>query len=66
MDDDDSAEDQILMLETSKLKHMIESRYLFRKATNITNGNKFDLEDALSEDSVNFNDEEFLNAFRLT
>ena len=44
---------------------MIESCYLFRKSTNMTNCNKFDLEDALSEDSVNLNHEEFLFAFRI-
>ena len=66
MDDNDSLEDYRLQYLTSKLKSMINSRYLFRKSKNRKSCNKFDLEDALSEDSVHFNDEEFLAAFRIT
>ena len=66
MDDNNSLKDYRLQCLTSKLKSMINSRYLFRKSKNRTCRNKFDLEDALSEDSVHFNDEEFLAAFRMT
>jgi hypothetical protein len=66
MDEEDSTEDRILSVEESKLKRMIGSRYLFRRKRNRKVRKKFDLEDCLSEDSQHFNDEEFLNSFRMT
>ena len=66
MVEEDSIEDDRLIHQTSVLKKMIRSRYLFRSKFNRKDRAKFDLEDALSYDSKNYNDEEFLFAFRLT
>ena len=66
MDKEDSSKDDLLMMETNHLKRQMKSRYLFRSSTYQKNWNKFDLDDALSYESKNFNDEEFLNAFHIS
>ena len=45
---------------------MCSSRYLYRSPYYRKDRNIFDVDDALSYDSKNFNNEEFLNAFRIT
>ena len=65
-DDEDSIEEEYLRDQTRILKQMTSTRYLFRKSYYRTNRKKFDLEDALSNSSVNYNDEEFLKSFRIT
>ena len=46
--------------------NMVHNRYLFRSPYYRKNRNKFDMEDALSYNSKNYNSEEFLYAFRIT
>jgi hypothetical protein len=66
LDEDDSIEDDRLLQSATKLKDMKNSRYVFREPTYRKERTVFDLEDALSFDSINYNDEEFLKAFRMT
>jgi hypothetical protein len=66
LDDQDSIQDDqdahmLLMLERMKSK-----RYLFRSSSYRKNRTKFDLDDCLSYDSHNYNEEEFLYCFRLS
>ncbi len=65
-DDHDSIQDDYDIHTSSILKRMKRTRYLFRKRRYRKRRTRFDLEDCLSEDSDNFNDEEFLYCFRLT
>ena len=65
-DEEDSLEDEKYFRKKSMLNNMIQSRYLFRRSKYRRNRKKFDLEDALSYNSVNYNDEEFLLNFRIT
>ena len=65
-DDDDSLEDERMIRKTKELVKAMDSRYLFREKTYCKNKKKFDLEDALKEDSDNYNNEEFLYHFRIT
>jgi hypothetical protein len=51
---------------TRVLKRKRNSHYLFRKSKYRKKRTKFDLQDCLSEDSVNYSDEEFLYSFRMT
>ena len=62
-DDEDSIEEDYLRDQTRILKQMTNTCYLFWKSSYHTNRKKFDLEDALSNISVNYNDEEFLKSF---
>jgi hypothetical protein len=66
LDDQDSIQDDqdahtLLVLERMKRK-----RYLFRSSSYRKNRTKFDLDDCLSYDSQNYNEEEFLYCFRLS
>jgi hypothetical protein len=65
-DEQDSIQDDEDVHTSLILKRMKRTRYLFRKPTYRKRRNRFDLEDCLSEDSDNFNDEEFLFSFRIT
>jgi hypothetical protein len=65
-DEEDSLQDDEDLLYSIRLKRMKRSRYLFRPQRYRDRRKKFDLEDCLSEDSHNFNDEEFLFCFRMT
>ena len=65
-DDDDSLKDERMIRKTKELVKAMDSRYLFRENKYRKNKKKFDLEDALKEDSDNYNDEEFLFHFRIT
>ena len=64
-DDDDSVEEDNLYYQSLVLDKMKNSRYLFRKKYR-KKTKTFDMEDALSLNSINFNDEEFLSHFRIT
>jgi hypothetical protein len=66
MHEDDSSADEKLIMASNKLNRMKRSRYLFRGNTNNYKVKKFDLEDALSFDSVHYNAEKFLYTFRMT
>jgi hypothetical protein len=66
MDEDDSSADEELINEMESLHKMKNNRYLFRPTRYRSERQKFDLEDALSPNSVNFNEEEFLFLFRIT
>ena len=66
LDEEDSLEDDRLLHQSDLLNKMMNSRYLFRASSNRKKRIKFNLEDALSYESVNYNDEEFLNAFRMS
>ena len=65
-DEEDSLEDEKYFRKKSMLDNMIQSRYLFRRSKYRRNRKKIDLDDALSYNSVNYNDEEFLLNFRIT
>ena len=65
-DEEDSLEDERYFEKKKTLNNMIHTRYLFRKAKYRKDRKKFDMDDALSSNSHNFNDEEFLAAFRIT
>ena len=65
-DEEDSLEEDRLMHLRSLLDRMIRCRYLFRKKKYRKVRQKFNLDDALSYSSINFNDEEFLLNFRIT
>ena len=65
-DEEDSIEDDRLLQSISKLTRMENTRYLFRNPKYRTDRTLFDMEDAISYTSKNFNDEEFLNKFRIT
>ena len=64
--EEDVFEDYKLVHHKSVLRKMIDSRYLFRSSNNRTNRKKFDLDDTLSYESVECNDEEFLLLYRIT
>ena len=66
LDEEDSEEDDKYILNHSILQKMIRSRYMFRKTTYRKNRKKFDIDDALSFNSLNYNDEEFLSYFRIS
>ena len=66
IDDNDSIEDERLINQTTKLREMENSCYLFHSTNYRVNRNKFDLEDALSYTSTNFNNEEFICPFCLS
>ena len=66
MDEEDSDEDDIYIQRQELCKKMMRRRYMFRRSKYRTNRKKFDLEDALSYNSYNYNDEEFLGAFRIS
>ena len=57
MNDDDSSEDDQFIHESNTLNKMMHSWYLFHSTSNQKTRNKFDLEDVLSHDSMNFNEE---------
>jgi hypothetical protein len=65
-DDEDSLQDDADILYSIRLRRMKRNRYLFRPKRYRNRSKKFDLEDCLSYDSHNFNDEEFLFSFRMT
>ena len=65
-DEEDSFEDDLLVKETNHLQRLMKSRYLFRKSKYRKKRTKFNLEDALSYESYEYTDEEFLNAFRIS
>ena len=66
LDEEDSFEDKRMINETAKLNTMMNNWYLLCSSSYQKNRNKFDLEDTLSYDSVNFNDEEFVYSFRIS
>ena len=66
LDEEDSIEDDKYLRYLTVLKDMVRKRYMYRKSYYRTNRKKFDLDDALSYDSQNFNDEEFLLHFRMS
>jgi hypothetical protein len=66
MDEEDSIQDDYDQCMFALLKKKEKCRYLFRKTKYRKNRQKFNLQDCLSEDSVNYNDEEFLYCFRMT
>ena len=66
MDEDDSSADEELITESEKLDNIKKNRYLFRSSAYRIDRNKFDMDDALSDNSKNFNEEEFLFFFRIT
>ena len=66
MDKDDSSTDEEFIQQSDKLHKMKQNRYLFRSSTYRTERNKFDIDDALSYQSYNYNDAEFLFLFRIT
>ena len=57
-DEEDSIEDDRLLQSISKLTRMENTRYLFRNPKYRTDRTLFDMEDAISYTSKNFNDEE--------
>ena len=63
--EEDSLEDDRYFKKKLVLNNMIHSRYLFRKSTYRKDRKSFDIDDALSFDSKNFNTEEFLLTFRI-
>ena len=65
-DEDNSSEDERFIIESKKLDEMKRSRYLFRLSSYRKEKKKFDCADALSYNSKNYNDEEFLQAFRVS
>ena len=54
MDEDDSLEDDILIIESQKLKKIKSSRYLFRHSSYQMSRKLFDLEDAISYESKSY------------
>ena len=66
MSEEDSDEDDIYIQKQQLCDAMIRTRYLFRRSKYRKDRKKFDLEDALSYDSINYNEEEFLGAFRVS
>ena len=65
MNVDDPIEDDNY-LHKKRLHDMQSSRYLYRSCKYRTDRKEFNLEDALSSDSKNYNDKEFLLHFRVT
>jgi hypothetical protein len=63
LDEEDALEDYRLRRLKTKFNAMLNSQYLFRRSKNRKKQEKFDLEDAFSEESLHFNDEEFLKCF---
>ena len=67
MDEEDDIADDEFMEESDKLDSMKSNRYLFRSTYYRKDRNTiFDLDDAISHESKNINDEEFLSLFRIT
>jgi hypothetical protein len=66
LDEEDSLQDEHDLHMYTVLKRIKSNRYLFRNPTYRKNRTRFDLEDCISDDSKEFNDEEFLYNFRLT
>ena len=65
-DEEDSLEDDKYFHKKSLLNNMIHSRYLYRRSKYRRQRKEFDVEDTLSDNSVHYNDEEFLRTFRIT
>jgi hypothetical protein len=53
------------LLTVSSLRSIKNSCFLYRSSTYRKNRRKFDVQDALSFDSIHYNEEEFLFAFRM-
>ena len=66
MDDINSVLDAQHRHVVSVSKKMINSHYLFRAKSYCKNRNKFDFDNALSDENINFNNEEFLYYFQIT
>ena len=66
LNEEDLFEDYKLAHHTSVLQQMIDNRYLFRSPYYRKDRNKFDIDNALSFNSVNYNNEEFVYAFRMS
>ena len=64
-DDEDSSLDDNYMKESATFEQMKKTRYLYRSPTYRKDRKEFDLEDVMSHDSATYNDEEFLNLFRI-
>ena len=62
----DAFEDFKLHRRKRQLQLMCNKQYMFRSPYYRKDRNIFDIDDTLSYDSKNFNNEEFLNAFRIT
>jgi hypothetical protein len=65
-EEDDSDEDDIYLYNRSILRKMKKKRYFYREKEYRKDRDKFDIDDALSFESKNYNDEEFLFYFRIT
>jgi hypothetical protein len=63
--EEDSLQDECDQCMFSLLKRKNKSRYFFCKSTYRKRRTKFNLEDCLSDDFVNYNDEKFLYSFRM-
>jgi hypothetical protein len=66
LDEEDSIQDDQDLHTQLMLEKMRSKRYIFRTPKYRKNRTKFDLEDCLSYDSHNYNEEEFLYSFRLS
>ena len=66
LDEEDSLEDDKYTRYRILLSEMIRKRYLFRSSKYRQKRKKFDVDDALSFNSNNINDEEFLSYFRIS
>jgi hypothetical protein len=66
LSDEDSIEDEREEYHYSLLMKMKQSRYLFHSSTYRKKRKKFDLKDYLSDESVEYNTEEFCYNFRMS
>lgn len=66
-DDDDDSVNDLIDHYYQNMEHVVSSsRYLFRNEKNRNRKNFFDWDDCLSENSKRFNDEEFMQHFRMS
>jgi hypothetical protein len=65
LEEEDSDQDDIDLYTVSLLRTIKNCRFLYRNPTYRKNRNKFNLDDALSYDSIHYNEDEFLHAFRM-
>jgi hypothetical protein len=65
LEEEDSDQDDRDASTIRFLRSLKKKRYVYRKCHYRKNRRKFDLQDALSYDSVHYNEEEFLFAFRM-
>jgi hypothetical protein len=65
LDEDDSDQDDRDQYTYSLLQSIKKSRFVYRSQKYRKRRNKFDLQDAISNESVHYSEEEFLYAFRM-